>query len=85
MPFLSCLVPLIPSSSAQHGFDFNVCGNFEGEHIVSMTALIDAEVVLARPGKVVHFDVCEHENGTRAQNMKFLLDGVFKISRLSLK
>ena len=48
MPFVSCLVPLIPSSSAQHGYDFIVCGNFEGDHIVSMTASIDAEVALEK-------------------------------------
>ena len=56
MPFFSCLVPLMHSSSAQHGHGFLVCCNLEGDHIVSMTALIDAEVALARPGKDVHAD-----------------------------
>ena len=55
-----------------------------------MTALIDAEIALVRPGRFVHFDVYEQEDGTRAQNIKFLLDGVpkqsmqFKITVLSI-
>ena len=42
------------------------------------------------PGRFVHFDVCEQEDGTRAQKIKFLLDGVpkqsiqFKITVLSV-
>ena len=32
------------------------CNFFEGDHIDPMTALIDAEVALARPGKAVHVD-----------------------------
>ena len=68
----------IKSCSAQNGYGSIVCGNFERDLIFSMTALTDAEVVLARPGKVVHFDVCEHENGTRAQNIKFFFEGLLK-------
>ena len=45
-----------------------------------MTALIDARLLLLTPEKLVHFDICEHENGTRAQSTKFLLDGVLKQS-----
>ena len=35
------------------------------------------EIALARPGKFV---VCEYENGTLSQDIKFLLDGVLKQS-----
>ena len=45
-----------------------------------MTALIGGAIALARTGRFVHFDVCEHENGTRAQNIKFLLGSVLKQS-----
>ena len=38
-----------------------------------MTALIDAEVSLARPGKVVYFDVCEHEHGYVELSDRFVL------------
>ena len=50
MPFLSCLFPLM-HSSAQHSYGFLVCCNFEGDHIDSMTASMDAEVALARSWK----------------------------------
>ena len=56
MPFIGCLFPLIHRSRAQHGFCLLVRCNVEGDHIDSMTALIDAEVALARPGKAVHDD-----------------------------
>ena len=46
--------------------------------LLVMTVLIDAEIALARPGNFVLFDICEHENGTHAQNIKFSLDGVLK-------
>ena len=54
------------------------CGYFEKELIFSMTVLIGAEIALAPPGRFVHFDVCEHEKSTRAQNSKFPLGGVLK-------
>ena len=38
-----------------------------------MTALIDAEVALARPGTVVQFDVCEHEHGCVEFSDRFVL------------
>ena len=56
MPFLICLFPLRHSSSAQHGYGFLACCNFEGDHIDSMSVLVDAVVAPARPGKAVHVD-----------------------------
>ena len=69
MPFIGCLFPLIHRSSAQHGYYLVVRCNFEGDHVVSMTALIDAEVALARPGKTVHADE------TRVEVSVVLADG----------
>ena len=67
MAFLNCLVPLMVRQLS------------EISHLLH-DRLDQCEIARDRLGNIVLFDICEHENSTRAQNIKFLLDGVLKES-----